>query len=176
MYPEIDLGMNAWGVAPFYPYNAAYFFYPFGVALFYPHRTPTLGFMATFQPASRDISSRKHTAGRFSIISVDCRIRAHLLQPLTAPDKPVPVAGTQLSRSTTQPSKDTVPPSSQPLQSFPDDASNRLVPTSVPPLPRPSPCKRSRGRVLWDTSSHERTAWLEGAAVQLRVWIECEGT
>nr|CDS26194.1 hypothetical protein HmN_000134700 [Hymenolepis microstoma] len=29
---------------------------------------------------------------------------------------------------------------------------------------------------MWDTSSHERTAWLEGAAVQLRVRIESEGT
>nr|CDS34643.2 hypothetical protein HmN_000923000 [Hymenolepis microstoma] len=88
MYPETDLGVYARGVAPFsYPYDVIpYFqpydvappFYPYSVALFYPHRTSTLGVMTTLQPTCRDISSRKHNAGRYSSISMDCRIQAHV--------------------------------------------------------------------------------------------------
>nr|CUU99797.1 hypothetical transcript [Hymenolepis microstoma] len=57
MYPETDLGVYARGVAPFsYPYNAIPYFQPFdaapsfcpyGIFPFYPHRTPTLGVIAT---------------------------------------------------------------------------------------------------------------------------------
>nr|CUU99446.1 hypothetical transcript [Hymenolepis microstoma] len=93
MSPETDLGVYARSVALFsYPYDVIpYFqlydvappFYTYSVALFYPHRDPTLGFMATLQPASRDISSHKYTAGRYSPISMDCRIQAHVLQPPT---------------------------------------------------------------------------------------------
>nr|CUU00283.1 hypothetical transcript [Hymenolepis microstoma] len=84
MYPETDLGVYARGVAPFsypydvipyfQPYDVAPSFYTYSVALFYPHRDPTLGFMATLQLASRDSSSRKHTAGSYSSFSMDCRI------------------------------------------------------------------------------------------------------
>nr|CDS30846.1 expressed protein [Hymenolepis microstoma] len=90
MYPETDLGMYARGVTPFsypydvnpyfQPYDVAPSFYTYSVALSYPHRNPTLGFMATLQPASRDISNRKHTAGRYSSISMDFRTQAHVLQ------------------------------------------------------------------------------------------------
>nr|CUU98643.1 hypothetical transcript [Hymenolepis microstoma] len=125
MYPETDLGVYARGVAPFsYPYDVTpYFqsydvapsFCSYGVVPFYLHRTPTLGFMATLQPAIRDISSRKHTAGRYSSISMGCRIQAHVLQTPTVSygntldglkwaylepsSKPVPFVGTQPSRS-----------------------------------------------------------------------------
>nr|CDS30265.1 hypothetical transcript [Hymenolepis microstoma] len=86
MYPETDLGVYARGVANFsYPYDVVPYFQPYdvapslcpyGVFPFYPHRTPTLGVRATLQPASRDFSSRKYTAGRYSPISMDCRIQA----------------------------------------------------------------------------------------------------
>nr|CDS34374.1 hypothetical transcript [Hymenolepis microstoma] len=106
--------------------------YSYGVVPFYPHRTPTLGFMATLQPASRDLSSRKHTARRFSTIHMDCRTQTAILKSPTVSygntlnrlkraylepsSKPAPFVGTQLSRSIPQPSKDTVPSSSQLLQ------------------------------------------------------------
>nr|CDS34352.1 hypothetical protein HmN_000587500 [Hymenolepis microstoma] len=102
---------------------------------------PTVSFSSThtglqrsdswLQPVCRDFSSRKHTAGRFSTIPMDCRTQAAMLQSSTLSygktlgrlkraylkpsSKPAPFVETQLSRSIAQPSKDTIPPSSQPL-------------------------------------------------------------
>nr|CUU99233.1 hypothetical transcript [Hymenolepis microstoma] len=94
--------------------------------------TPTHGPMATLQPASRDFSSRKNTAGRFLTIPMDCHTRASMLQPPTVSygntldrlkrayldpsSKSALFVGTQLSRSIVQPPKDTVQPFSQPLR------------------------------------------------------------
>nr|CUU00468.1 hypothetical transcript [Hymenolepis microstoma] len=62
---------------PFLTHAISFLLYPYGVAPFYSHRTPTLGFMAELQPASRDISSRKHTAGRYSSHSSTCAKTAY---------------------------------------------------------------------------------------------------
>nr|CDS28147.1 expressed protein [Hymenolepis microstoma] len=125
--------------------------YLYGVAPFYLHRTPTLGPMATPQPASGHFSSCKQTAGRFSTIPMDCRTRASMLQPPTVSygntldrlkraylkpsSKPAPFSSEHSSLALLPNRLKTLTPSSsQPLQPFPNYTSNRLVPIPVPPL------------------------------------------
>nr|CUU00488.1 hypothetical transcript [Hymenolepis microstoma] len=69
------------GEAPFPPFAPTILLplYSYSIALSYPYGTPVLGFMTTIKPASRKLSSRKHTAVRYSTIPMDYRVRASTL-------------------------------------------------------------------------------------------------